>query len=74
MKGDKYKPERKALLSATEMEAIKHKLLASSYTSTGADMRKLFAMMDRDGEGEDIDCKMFSLTSTLTLNLIGRWC
>ena len=49
--GDKFKPKRKALISATEMEGIKHKLLASSYTSSGADLRKLFSWLDRDGEG-----------------------
>lgn len=57
--GDKFKPKKKALISATEMEGIKHKLLASSYTSTGADLKKLFSWLDRDGEG-GIDYDEFS--------------
>ena len=48
---DKYKPEKKAAFSSVEIDQIKHKLLASSYTSNGADISKLFGHLNRDDAG-----------------------
>ena len=39
-------------LSSSQIEQIKHKLLAASYTIYGTDVRALFDRMDVDGSGQ----------------------
>jgi hypothetical protein len=34
-----------------EVEQLKHKLLAASYTTYGSDLKKLFAQIDKDHQG-----------------------